>query len=342
MKDIIDTIRPWVSAKEPFALATVLKTWGSAPRKMGANMAVSQSGKIAGSVSGGCVEGDVSLKSMEVLKTGLPQKVHYGVTDDDAWSVGLSCGGQIDVFIEPFFIPETQEQDQVIWQKIIDAIDHNHGLVFARKLSEIEIERSTWDLQVIAEKINDPIAIASGQAIHERAHKMAGEGKDAYFLQVIPARSRLIIVGASHLAAELVKISSLYDFETIVIDPRSFFLENTKFHAAPSQIHDAWPDEILPQFDLNSYSYCVTLTHDPKIDDQALHHFLKSETAYIGCLGSRKTHAKRIERLTQAGFTQQQIERIHGPVGLNVNPQSASEIALSILAQIIQVKNAFI
>ena len=244
--------------------------------------------------------------------------------------------------LSPFLLPETAEQDQIIWQKITEAIDQNQGLVLAKKLSEIEIDRRTWDLQEAAENMSDPIAKASDRAIHERAHKMEGEGRDAYFLQVIPARSRLIIVGASHLAAELVKIASLYDFETIVIDPRSFFLENTKFHTAPSQIHDAWPDEILPQFDLNSYTYCVTLTHDPKIDDQALHHFLKSEAAYIGCLGSRKTHAKRIERLAQSGFTQQQIERIHGPVGLNVNPQSASEIALSILAQIIQVKNAFI
>jgi len=152
----------------------------------------------------------------------------------------------------------------------------------------------------------------------------------------------MLIVGAAHITVDLVALAKQFDFETVVIDPRGIFSEKTQFPVQPDHLYVDRPAEILPTYDLDAYSFAVLLTHDPKIDDQALHLLLRSDIAYIGALGSRRTHAKRVKRLTEAGFSESEIEKIHGPIGVSINAKLPKEIALSILGQIIQVKNRYL
>ena len=165
---------------------------------------------------------------------------------------------------------------------------------------------------------------------------------DGYFLNVFSAKSRLIIIGAAHVSLDLIRLAHMYYFETIVIDPRGIFTNDNRFNIKPDQKYKEWPAEVLPSLKLDADTYVVVLTHDPKIDDQALKIALDSEVAYVGALGSRKTHAKRTVRLKESGLSDEQIERIHGPVGVNINARQPAEIALSIMAQIIEVKNQFL
>jgi xanthine dehydrogenase accessory factor len=158
----------------------------------------------------------------------------------------------------------------------------------------------------------------------------------------VAPRHKLLIFGAAHIASELVKLAKPFGFEVIVIDPREFFTENHLFTEAPDRLEVAWPAEVLNDIPLTPFTYAVILSHDPKIDDQALEILLKSQVAYIGALGSRKTHAKRLERLRIAGFDDVMLERIKSPVGVDIKAQSAQEIALSIVAELIQEKNRFI
>ena len=177
-------------------------------------------------------------------------------------------------------------------------------------------------------------------ALVERRHLLL-EGDEVYFVEVFPRRSQMFVIGAAHLTSSLVDLAYMYGFETIVIDPRDAFASSTHFNTKPDRVHNAYPAEVLDSYKLDAQSFAVILSHDPKIDDNALEVLLPSDVAYIGALGSKKTHEKRTARLTNAGFTQQQLDRIHAPIGENINAMSPQEIALSIMAQIIKVKNEF-
>lgn len=335
MKDVIDFIKPLVEQQTQFVLGTVLKTWGSAPRKMGAHMVITENGQIAGSVSGGCVEGDVANRAKEVMGNGVPQILSYGVTNEDAWTVGLSCGGKIDVYLEPFFHHVENDNDANFWARILDCIEHDRGGVIEREISLEKINRKVH----IDQMDHSPDA---SQAIAERKHRHVEHESHSLFYEILPPRSKLILIGASHIAVDLVHFAHQLDFETIVIDPRGFFTERTKYKTPPDQVFNDWPAEVLPHLQLDHFTYVVTLTHDPKIDDQALQLILPQHVAYIGALGSSRTHAKRVARLMEAGFEQKQVDLIHGPVGLNIHAQSAQEIALSVIAEIVAVKNQFV
>ena len=340
MKDVIQLIDACLSQSEPFALATVLKTWGSAPRKIGAHMVVTKSGKIAGSVSGGCVEGDMARKAEKVIENQKPELIHYGVSNADAWQVGLSCGGKIDVYIEPFLTNSTMQNDEAFLLELIELVKNKKPGVVLRKPNYDGIYRSIFtenkkssDLQ-IAEFYN--------QVIQEKRHLDTELDGERYFFEAIIPDSRLILIGASHIAADLVHFANQLGMETIVIDPRKFFTSNTSFESAPDKLIQDWPAEVLNEMELNPFTYVVTLTHDPKIDDQALEILLNKNVAYIGALGSRRTHAKRIERLKEKGFTDEELSKIKGPVGLSINAQTAKEIALSIIGEIVQTKNQYL
>jgi xanthine dehydrogenase accessory factor len=336
MKTIYIEAQTNLLTRTPFAVATVIETWGSAPRKAGAHMLISE-GKIIGSVSGGCVENDMYQKALDVIATGESAMVSYGVSDEDAWNVGLSCGGKLLVFIEAFS-PESKS-DQVFWKQIQQSIDSDTGCVVAWELRDIAEFRDvllplSWEHPGLGE--------LAEQAFYRRAHQLTDLDGKLYFLEVVAPRHKLLIFGAAHIASELVKLAKPFGFEVIVIDPREFFTENHLFTEAPDRLEVAWPAEVLNDIPLTPFTYAVILSHDPKIDDQALEILLKSQVAYIGALGSRKTHAKRLERLRIAGFDDVMLERIKSPVGVDIKAQSAQEIALSIVAELIQEKNRFI
>ena len=338
MYQIKSEILPWVDQKKKFALATVIHTWGSSPRPIGSAMAISEDMEMIGSVSGGCVEGAVVKKAMEVLESGKPQHLSFGVADEDAWAVGLSCGGKMQVHLEPF----VAYTNDLVWATLKDALEYNRGCVLISKINNEENEQLLVfpDRSTVGNE-TDELIDAGLKAYNERKHQVFEYQGAPYFAQVFPRKSQMVIIGAAHITVDLVNFANQFGFETIVIDPRGIFANKTQFISPPDQLIADWPAEVLDKFTFDPYSYAVILSHDPKIDDQALHHLLRSNVAYIGALGSRKTHAKRVARLEKAGYSEEEIGRIHGPIGADINAKTPKEIALSIIAEIIQVKNEF-
>lgn len=344
MFDILPKIEEWVSQDKPFALATVIKTWGSSPRPVGSSLAVTGDMEMAGSVSGGCVEGAVMKKAQEILQSGQPQRLKFGVTDEDAWAVGLSCGGAIQVWTERFLAFDDDPAEQAVWEKLHDCLTNNVGCVLLTTMAEAANEHLLVvpaEDAVLGKKTDPALAELARKAYRERNNQVVEHAGVSYFARVFPRKSQLLIVGAAHITTDLVRLGNLYDFETVVIDPRGIFAEKTQFPEPPHQLFVDWPAEVLPGFTLDDYSYAVLLTHDPKIDDQALHILLKSDIGYIGALGSRRTHEKRVKRLTKDGFSEAQIGRIHAPIGVDINARRPKEIALSIMAELIQVQNQY-
>ena len=341
MIDIIDKIDGFLEKGKKIAIATVIQTWGSAPRPIGSTIIISEDLEMVGSVSGGCVEGAILRQVPEVLKTNKPKRLAFGVTDDEAWAVGLSCGGQIQVFLEPFLA----ENDPKMWSILRGEILENKGAIILTKLNEDESEH----LLVLPNR--DNYSENSSDFFTQNALRAYSERKTQVFeavdsatwlLQVFPPKAKLVIIGAAHITVDLVYLAQYFDFETIVIDPRGIFAEKTLFLTQPDHLYVDWPAEILPNLALDAYTFAVLLTHDPKIDDQALHILLTSDVAYIGALGSRKTHQKRVKRLTEAGFSEEDISKIHAPIGVDIAAKSAREIALSIVGELVKVKNIYL
>ena len=301
-------------------------------------MAISSDMEMIGSVSGGCVEGAVVKKAMEVLDTGKPKHLSFGVADEDAWAVGLSCGGKMQVLLEPFIA----FTDEPIWTALHQAIEENKGAVLVSKVNDEQSEHLLVypDGKMIGPE-NTQLAELALTAYRERRNQLVEVDGNSYFIQVFPRKNQMLIVGAAHITVDLVHFANQFGFETIVIDPRGIFANKTQFSSPPEQLIADWPAEVMDQFTFDPYTYAVILSHDPKIDDQALHHLLRSDVAYIGALGSKRTHAKRVARLEKAGYNEGEIARIHAPIGADIKAKSPKEIALSIIAEIIKVKNNY-
>lgn len=346
MIDILNDIKYWVKEVKPFALATVIQTWGSSPRGVGSTMAIREDMQITGSVSSGCVENEVIEAALDTIKTGMPKILEFGVSDDKAWSVGLSCGGTIKVFVEihPLFSENPKEQE--VWNQLTHAIESNMPCILLKNLSASENQLNRHllvypdksyqgDWGELTPKARDNAL----QLYSERKSGLIKIKEQEIFSQVFPRKPKLIIIGGSHISIPLLKFTRELGFETLVIDPRKVFASPDRFTVPPEKIFTEWPQNVLPDLDLNENTYAVVLTHDPKIDDEALKILLPSKVAYIGALGSKKTHTKRCTRLRDAGFSDKQIARIFGPIGLDINASSPTEIALSIIGQIVETKN---
>lgn len=340
MREFITEIDRWLAEGKSFSVATVVNTWGSAPRPVGTTMFIGPGLEMLGSVSGGCVEGAVLRASEETTAGAAARPLKFGVSDDDAWSVGLTCGGTIEIFLEKF--PGCS--DPAFWQTLRRCLDENKSCVWATCLSNVAAESHLF--------LTDDPAADSGadsglrehalRAWRERKSQTVEWDNGRWFLRVFPRKLQLFIVGAAHASAELVHLARYFDFETIVIDPRTAFSRNTHFPTPPDRIVEEYPAEVLPGFPLDEYTFAVVMAHDPKIDDQALHLLLRSRAAYIGALSSKASNERRRERLLDAGFSEEEFSRIHAPVGLPIKSRTAKEIALSIMAQIVAVKNQYL
>lgn len=344
MQDIFSNITQWAAQQKKFAIATVIQTWRSAPRMAGSSMIIAENMDIAGSVSGGCIEGAVIRSATEVLKTGKAQQLQFGVSNEDAWSVGLSCGGKVSVFVEPFLGSSKKPTERLVWQHLQQALQNKEGCVLITNLSQTtpQHELVFANGNVIGDiREVELLEKAKTAYLHKKSQVVEHQGQ-TFFFNVFPGVSKLIIIGAAHLSADLVDLAYQFDFETRIIEPRGVFADKMAFNTPPTYLHSEWPAEVLPNLKLNKDTFAVTLTHDPKIDDQALHILLRSDVAYIGALGSRRTQAKRIQRLQAAGFSAEEIGRIHGPVGVDINALRPKEIALSIVGELIKVRNAYL
>lgn len=327
-KEIFDK---WQKANQKIAIARVVRTWRSSPRPAGSALLVNEEGEMMGSVSGGCVEKAVVAKALKVLDTGKPELVKYGVADEDAWEVGLSCGGALSVYISPFF----QDED---WDIIETCKNKNKGLVVLTKLDEtgdnlfIDPEVENGHSEELNAKMKE-LYLKNENAIIE-------EGGESYFCHVFPPLNQMILIGSAHITVEMIELAKKFGFEAIVVDPRDTFAKKTTYHVQPDALHVKWPQEILTDFKLDQSTYAVILSHDPKIDDEALKILLKSNVRYIGALGSKRTHAKRVTRLQEYGFSEADIAKIHAPIGVPINALLPKEIALSVMAEVINAKNS--
>lgn len=315
MERVPEIALEWHRAGRGAVLCTVVQTWGSAPRRVGAQLVVSGASEIEGSVSGGCVEGAVVAEALDALATGTQCIVEYGVSDGDAFAVGLACGGTIRILIEPVgaALPES------VLSELVDARA-------AREAVAIEADLVQGDRKVIRQGYEDRFRLdRSGFA----------DESERYFVTIHNPPLRLLIVGAVHIAQALAPMSRMVGFDPILIDPREAFGSSARF-PGETVVND-WPDEGVRAFELDSRTAVVLLTHDPKLDDPALIEALRSDVFYIGALGSTLTQAKRRERMRDAGFSKADIARIHGPVGLDIGASNPSEIALSIMAEMTRV-----
>ena len=306
--DILTPTSNWLKQKRRIALATVISTWGSSPRPVGGQMAIDQNGEIIGSVSGGCIEGEVISEGINSIKDGMSRVKDYGISNDMAWEVGLACGGELKVLIQPLDV-----EDKIVYS-IVDSIKK-------REIIKLRINCSNG-----SRKIDNTL---DNQISHYDDTKNE-------FIHIIDPKPRLFIVGAVHIAQALVSLANVADYEIILIDPRDHFATKSRFPNC--KIINEWPDEALSKFNLDKSSHLVTLTHDPKIDDLALIFCMKKNIGYIGSLGSKKTHNKRCERLIEKGFDEIELSKIHAPIGLDIKAKTPAEIAASILAEIINYR----
>lgn len=307
----------WHRSGRGAALATVIETWGSAPRQAGSQLVISGSGEMMGSVSGGCVEGAVVTEAQAALLDRRSRILTFGVSDETAFSVGLACGGTIRVLVEPIGAGE-EALPAAMLEQIVAARA-------ARRPLAVSVRPEDWQRALVA-----PGADAAVDA-RFRSDR-SGMEEDGRFIAVHNPPLRLIVVGAVHIAQALVQMARLCGYDTVLIDPRSAFGSAARF---PGEvILEDWPDEALEALRPDARTAIVTLTHDSKLDDPAIRIALRSGAFYLGCLGSTRTHARRVERLEAAGFSPEEIARIHAPVGLDTGARNPAEIAVSIMAQI--------
>ncbi|MBD3678917.1 MAG: XdhC family protein [Rhodobacteraceae bacterium] len=305
----------WHRAGRKAALATVVETWGSAPRPVGSQLAISGAGEIAGSVSGGCVEGAVVAEALEALETGESLILTYGISDNEAFAVGLACGGTIRVMVEPVgpAIPEE------LLSQLCDARAERQPIAYS-------VQTKDWTRQLMP-RMSFPDRF--------RADKSGFEEDAETFVAIHNPPLRMVVVGAVHIAQPLMQMARLSGYDATLIDPREAFGSAARF-PGETIIHD-WPDEALAAHGLDARTAVVTLTHDAKLDDPAIVTALRSEVFYLGCLGSTRTHGKRVKRLEEQGFTPEDIARIHAPVGLDIGARSPAEIAIAVMAEITNV-----
>lgn len=321
-KDTFAIARRWLDEFEQVALATVISTWGSSPVPVGGQLAVAPDGQFEGSVSGGCVEVDVITEAVDVLTGDRPKLLEFGVAEDVAWRAGLPCGGAIRIYLEPL----QRQRDAEYLDRILAA----RG---ARASFAVLTTLATGERCLFEPPGPMPAEIASCLRLGESRLLDLGAGEA--FFHVLTPPVRLVIVGATHIGQVLADLAMRIGYDVAIIDPRTAF-------ASPERIGEIvaltdWPELSLKALGLDPRTAVITLTHAAALDDEALGAALRSDCLYIGAVGSKKTHAKRLERLRTAGFSDPELTRIHAPVGLAIGAKGPAEIAVSILAEIVKV-----
>jgi xanthine dehydrogenase accessory factor len=351
VRDILNTITKWWEEGETFGLATVVRTFRSAPRDPGAALAVAPGGEVTGSVSGGCVEGAVYELAAEVTATGEPVLQTYGVSDDDAFAVGLTCGGILDIFVEPVSrhtFPELGE--------IAAAVDRGEPVAVATVISgpgKIGARRVIW---------GDPARPSTGSlgsgdrldsAADDDVRGMLAQGLTGIrrygehgerrgdelgvFVNSFAPPPRMLVFGAIDFAAAVARIGKFLGYHVTVCDARPVFATRSRFPDADEVVVD-WPHRFLAGVEIDARTVICVLTHDPKFDVPVLEVALRTPAGYIGAMGSRRTHEDRLERLRAVGVTEAELSRLRSPIGLDLGARTPEETAVSIAAELIQLR----
>jgi xanthine dehydrogenase accessory factor len=327
--DIIDAADAFCAQTGAAVLATVIETWGSAPVPVGGQMAIAADGRFAGSVSGGCIEGDVIAAAAKVLATQTPRVLAFGVATEDALRAGLPCGGTVRIHLDPL----TGSDGRAFLHAVKTAALRRDPLYAIydlgtgkRALLAPGTRPMTADGSALAEDLVDQLA-RGVSALDKRP------GGETFYKSFAPP-ARIVIVGATHIAQVLTELARLTGYATIVVDPRDGYGTAERFAASP--VITDWPQSALETVRLDRFTAVVALAHVAHLDDETLGVALRSDCGYIGALGSRKNHAARCARLRDQGFSEADIARIRAPVGLDIGALTPPEIALSILAEIVE------
>ncbi|HUY45361.1 MAG TPA: XdhC/CoxI family protein [Streptosporangiaceae bacterium] len=380
MRDILDPITKWWDAGEVFGLATVVRTFRSAPREPGAAMAVSAEGEVTGSVSGGCVEGAVYELAQEVCQTGQPVLQTYGVSDDDALAVGLTCGGILHVFVEPVSAESFAELGDVAAAirsgepVAVATVIEGPGRVGARRV--IWADPAGNGSAAASGAAGNGAALASGgtesagprhrgasgtlgagerldQAVDDDARGMLAQGLTgvrrygahgerrgddlAVFVHSFAPPPRMLVFGAIDFAAAVARAGKFLGYRVTVCDARQIFATPARFPDADEVVVD-WPHRYLARTAVDSRTVICVLTHDPKFDVPVLEVALRTPAGYIGAMGSRRTHEDRLARLREAGLSEEELGRLRSPIGLDLGARTPEETAVSVAAELIQLR----
>jgi xanthine dehydrogenase accessory factor len=337
MRDLLSEYERLAAAGEPLGRAVVTSVWGSAPRAEGASMLATRTGTMAGSVSGGCVEAATAGEIGAALERGTPRLVTFGVSDELAWEVGLACGGTIKVFVEPEIRPDVLAAARGPGGEVVATVVE--GAMLGRSARVFDDGRMDGDLgpDIMNDAVRQAALAALGRASSTTLALEAPAGAATVFLEVFPRQPRLVIFGGVHIAVALVPLARMLGYHTIVADGRQSFLTRDRFPDADDLIL-AWPEEAFERIGLDHSCYVCILSHDPKFDEPALKAALRSSARYVGAIGSKKTQAARRKWLESEGLTQEEIGRLHGPIGLDLGGRQPVETALAILAEMTAVR----
>jgi xanthine dehydrogenase accessory factor len=337
MRDLLIDYERFVAHGKPFGRAVVTSVWGSAPRPEGSSMLATSDGRIAGSVSGGCVESATALEIEAAIRRKTPKLVTFGVSDERAWEVGLACGGTIKVFVEPAVKPQLLEAAQGKDGQVMVSVIAGTGLGEAVRVLETGEIEGRFSVALPLDTISEAARAALRREASTSRDVETSTGPVTLFFEVFPRHPRLVLFGAGPIAAALVPLAKALGYHTIVADGRKAFLDAERFPAADELIL-AWPQEAFERIGIDSACYICLLSHDPKFDEPALTVALRSPAAYVGAIGSKKTQVSRRERLSELGLSDEEIGRLHGPIGLNLGGRQPAETALAILAEMTAVR----
>lgn len=335
MRDLLTDLDRWHAEGRRMAFATVVQTWGSSPRRTGSKMIVTSDGQFSGSVSGGCVENAVIEAALESLKTDRARLLHFGVADETAWSVGLACGGSIDIFVKPldlsfFSILHAAwiDETQFLHITVIRGSEHILG-------REILVHEGGTIIGTIEHpRQNKALELTNEVFLRGKSQRAMLDEETELFLELISPPLTLVAVGGVHITMALTSLAKTLGYRTVVIDPRNAWGNEERFPNV-DQLIQTWPQEAFQQLRITRSTAIAMLTHDPKLDDPALKIALDSPAFYVGALGSKTTNAKRRGRLLADGLSEEQLSRLHAPIGFDIGAETPEEIALAIMSEVV-------
>lgn len=333
MRELLSTIDAWRAEGREFGRAVLIRVFGNGPRPEGATLLVADDGAIAGSVSGGCVEGAAAEEIGRARRDGCSRVVRFGISDEQAWGVGLACGSTIDVLIEPTLRPEVE-----------DAARAASGAAIAIPLPADAPAEDGHPHQIAVAPMAKPVAIvgdleAAAAALADRGRSgTVTLGEQQYFIETFAPPQRLVVFGAVQAAIPLVRMARELGYRTSVADARASFVARERFPEA-DDVLVGWPDEVAAQLGLSPDDAVVVMSHDPKLDEPAIVAAMRAGCRYVGAMGSRRTQQRRRERLLAAGLSEADLDRLRGPIGLDLGGREPAEMALAILAEIVAQRN---
>jgi xanthine dehydrogenase accessory factor len=342
MIDLLDEIAPALAQGQRFAIAVVTSTWSSAPRGVGAAMAVDANGRVYGSVSGGCVEGAVFEEATAVLKEGRARRLRYGVSDGDAFAVGLTCGGTIELLV--FHVGDaTAEVLSAVRAAARNSVETGLVLALQEQVRVAAFDQAGLHGSFEDERLDQALAsdalgfLRTGRSavLHLGAHGERRPDESEFLVLSFPAPPRMFVFGAIDFARAVADMGVFLGFHTIVCDARPTFATSARFPGAHEVVVE-WPHRYLTTVDVSEHDAICVLTHDPKFDVPLLVEALRTPAGYIGVMGSRRTHERRLEELKAAGVPDADLARLHAPIGLDLGGRTPEETAVSIAAEIIK------